>query len=238
MPAVLSFTAHADPLTDPKRILMRPRKVMNLDQDVHTVIVKALVMRYSPLNGPKIAMATARKHVPKQAVLQWGHVQIAEGGDRMCCRAIITPESLGRDCTYVRVCHFATISLLSESDAAAHQQYEATVDWNANSRNKQPDMMLQTFFGELQRVVKINLPATPQLKLREQQTLFYVIVKQCNAVQSREGFWEYRELGGLEAVDLGLVQSVVGQIFDQGKWVIIDRSRDRAHADIDDSEPQ
>ena len=67
-------------------------------------------------------------------------------------------------------------------------------------------------------------------------TLFYGIVKQCNARQSREGFWEYAELGGLEAVDIGLVQCVVGRIFDRGKWVMIDRSGERAHADIETDE--
>jgi hypothetical protein len=95
-------------------------------------------------------------------------------------------------------------------------------------------MVLKTFFGELQRVVKIDLPATSQLHLKEPQTLLYAIVKQCNANPSKEGFWEYKDLGGLEAVDLGLVQCVVGRIFDRGKWVIIDRSRERAHADIED----
>jgi hypothetical protein len=98
-------------------------------------------------------------------------------------------------------------------------------------------MILGTFFGELQRIVKMDLPATPQLNLKEPQVVFYAIVKQCNAVQTREGFWEYKELGGLEAVDLGLVQCVVGRIFDRGKWVIIDRSGERAHTDIESSEP-
>ena len=56
-------------------------------------------------------------------------------------------------------------------------------------------MILEMFFGELQRVVKIDLPATSRLNLKEPQTLFYAIVKQCNAKQSREGFWEYKELG-------------------------------------------
>ena len=92
------------------------------------------------------------------------------------------------------------------------------------------------FFGELQRIVKIDVPATPQLNLKEPRTLFFAIIKQCNATQSREGFWEYTALGGLEAVDLGLVQCVVGRVFDRGKWVIVDRSGDRAHADIDTSE--
>jgi hypothetical protein len=67
--------------------------------------------------------------------------------------------------------------------------------------------------------------------------VFYAIVKQCNAERSREGFWEYKTLGGLEAVDLELIQCVVGRIFDRGKWVIIDRSGELAHADIETDEP-
>jgi len=97
-------------------------------------------------------------------------------------------------------------------------------------------MVLTTFFGELQRIIKIDLPATLQLNLKDPQTLFYAIIKQCNAKQSRGGFWEYKELGGLEAVDIGLVQCVVGRIFDRGKWVIIDRSGERAHVDVEASE--
>jgi len=99
-------------------------------------------------------------------------------------------------------------------------------------------MVLATFFGELQRIVKIDVPATSHLNLKEPATLFYAIVKQCNAKQSKEGFWEYTELGGLEAVDIGLVQCAVGRILDRGKWVIIDRSGERAHADIEISEPE
>ena len=99
-------------------------------------------------------------------------------------------------------------------------------------------MVLETFFGELQRIIKIDLPAASQLNLKEPVRLFYAIIKQCNAKQSKEGFWEYKELGGLEAVDIGLVQCVVGRIFDRGKWVIVDRSRERAHADIEAGEPE
>ena len=119
----------------------------------------------------------------------------------------------------------------------AYQQYEATVDRNANAKNKTPDMVLKTYFGELQRIIKINVPATSELNIKEPQALFFAIVKQCKATR-REGFWEYTTLGGLEAVDIGLVQCVVGRIFDRGKWVIIDRSGDRAHANIEAGEPE
>lgn len=89
---------------------MRPRKLLALDEDVRTVLTKALITRYSPLKGPKIPAFTAKKYVPTTAVLQWGRVQIAEGGDRMCCRKMIKPGSLGRDCTYVRVRLFTTFT--------------------------------------------------------------------------------------------------------------------------------
>lgn len=97
-------------------------------------------------------------------------------------------------------------------------------------------MVLKTFFGELQRVIKIDVPAAPQLNLTEPQALFFAIVKQCNAAQTKDGFWEYTALGGLEAVDIGLVQCVVGRVFDRGKWVIIDRSGERAHVNIENDE--
>jgi len=97
-------------------------------------------------------------------------------------------------------------------------------------------MVLETFFGELQRIVKIDLPKTSHLNLKEPMTLFYAIVKQCNTKQSKEGFWEYKELGGLEAVDIGLIQCAVGRIFDRGKWIIVDRSGECAHASIEADE--
>lgn len=82
---------------------MRPRKMLSLDEDVCTVLIKALITRYSPLQGRKIPAFNARKCIPTEAVLQWGRVQIPEGGDRMCCRKMIKPGSFSRDCTYVRV---------------------------------------------------------------------------------------------------------------------------------------
>ena len=91
------------------------------------------------------------------------------------------------------------------------------MDRNARAKNKQPDMVLGTFFGELQRIVKIDVPAAPRLNLNQPQTLFFAILKQCNTAQNKDGFWEYVKLGGLEAVDIGLVQCVVGWIFNRGK---------------------
>ena len=77
--------------------------MLTLDEDVRTVLAKAFVTRYSPLRGSKIAMFTARKYVPVGAVLQWGMVQIAEGGDRIRCQGMTKAGAVDRDCTYIRV---------------------------------------------------------------------------------------------------------------------------------------
>jgi hypothetical protein len=218
---------------------MRPRRLLRLDEDVRTKLALALITRFSPLHkGHKIPLFVARRHIPTGPVLQWGRVQIAEGGDKMCCRSMIKQGSLGRDCTYVRVSLMGSHFSVSLPNVITFPQYEATVDRNTNAKNKQPDMVLDTFFGELQRIVKIEVPATSQLNLREPQTLFFAVVKQCNAKHTKGGFWEYMALGGLEAVDLGLVQCVVGRVFDRGKWVIVDRSGDHAHPDIETDNPE
>ena len=84
---------------------MRPRKLLALDEDVRTILAKALITQFSPLTGKKIPTFTAKKYVPTAAILQWGRVQVAEGGDTMCCRRMVKSGSLGRDCTYVQVSH-------------------------------------------------------------------------------------------------------------------------------------
>jgi len=82
---------------------MQPQKILRLDENVRTVLTKALITRLSPLEGPKIPAFTAKKYIPTAAILHWGWVQIAEGGDRICCCEMIKPGSLGRDCTYIWV---------------------------------------------------------------------------------------------------------------------------------------
>ena len=85
--------------------------MLALDENVRTVLVKALITRYSPLKGLKIPMFKAKKYVPTGAICQWGRVRIAEGGDTMACRQMIKPGALGRDCTYIRVRFFVTVGL-------------------------------------------------------------------------------------------------------------------------------
>ena len=62
-------------------MLMRPRRMEKLDEDIRTTLVNALITRFSPLKGPKITTFAAKKFIPTGPVQQWGKLQITEGGD-------------------------------------------------------------------------------------------------------------------------------------------------------------
>jgi len=96
-------------------------------------------------------------------------------------------------------------------------------------------MEVRTYFGELQQIFSIKVPQSSQLHLDEPETLFLAAVKECDVCFSEDGFWEFSTARKLVVVDLGTIQCVVGRIYDQGKWIIIDRSGDLAHIDIADS---
>jgi hypothetical protein len=61
-------------------------------------------------------------------------------------------------------------------------------------------------------------------------TLLFAAIRPCKSkINPRSKFPEYRDLAGMEIVDLNSVQAAVGRIFDRDKWSIIDRSGTLAH---------
>ena len=114
------------------------------------------------------------------------------------------------------------------------KKYEATCDIMAESEDAPAEMEVQTHFGELQQIFSIKVPQSSQLCLDEPQTLFLAAVKECDASFSEDGFWEFSTARKLTVIDLGTIQCVVGRIYDQGKWIIVDRSGDLAHINIGD----
>ena len=97
-----------------------------------------------------------------------------------------------------------------------------------------PEMEVQTYFGELQQIFSITVPWFSQLHLNEPERLFLAAVKECNASFNEDGFWEFTAPKKLVVIDIGIIQCAISRIFDQGKWVIIDRSGDLAHINIAD----
>ena len=85
-------------------------------------------------------------------------------------------------------------------------------------------MIKKTFFAELHRIVRLDIPPNEDLHLDEHQMLLFALVKTCKAEQDEYGHWKYSRLGGFEFIDLATIKCTVGRVHDRDAWYIIDRN--------------
>jgi hypothetical protein len=102
-------------------------------------------------------------------------------------------------------------------------QYTQFVDRNVRHMRKTPDFEEQNFFGQLGRILVLELPSAPKLHLAEPTTVIVAVIREVKA-KLMDGIYYYKEFGADEVVDLETIQCVVGRIKDRGKWALIDRS--------------
>jgi hypothetical protein len=102
-------------------------------------------------------------------------------------------------------------------------QYTQLVDRYARQKRRTPEFELQNFFGQLQRILVLELPSTPQLNLAMPTTIILALIKNVKATLT-DNIYYYKGPGVDEVVDLTTVQCVVGRIWDRDEWAIIDRS--------------
>ena len=105
------------------------------------------------------------------------------------------------------------------------------MDRHAHRRRKTPDFELQNFFGQLKRVLLLELPPTQRLNLDEPTTVIVALVREVKATL-RNGIYYYKDFGVEEVVDLSTLQCLVGRIWDRDEWAIIDRS-DNVNIQVD-----
>ena len=82
---------------------------------------------------------------------------------------------------------------------------------------------MQNFFGQLNRILVLELPSAQQLNLDEPTTVIIAIIREVKATL-RNGIYYYKNFGVDEVVDLSSLHCVVGRIWDRDEWAIIDRS--------------
>jgi len=102
-------------------------------------------------------------------------------------------------------------------------QYTQLVDRHAHRRRKTPDFELQNFFGQLKRILILELPSAQRLNLDEPTTFILALIREVKATL-RNGIYYYKDFGVEEVVDVSNLQCVVGRIWDRDEWAIIDRS--------------
>ena len=102
-------------------------------------------------------------------------------------------------------------------------QYTQLVDRYARRKRRIPEFEVQNFFGQLQRILVLELPSTPRLNIAMPTTVILALIKNVK-VTLTDSVYYYKGFGADEVVDLTTVQCVVGRIWDRDEWAIVDRS--------------
>ena len=89
------------------------------------------------------------------------------------------------------------------------------------------------FFGQIQHVILICMPATQDLQLDEPETVILTSIKNCpiEHYNNLDMYYYRNEDGYTEIVDIAAIQCLVGRVFNHGWWTIIDQSGKLAHAE-------
>ncbi|XP_006457060.1 hypothetical protein AGABI2DRAFT_146706 [Agaricus bisporus var. bisporus H97] len=143
-----------------------------------------------------------------EPVIQYGRVSVLGGGDTIVAHDMVRRSEDSRDSSYIK--------------------YIQMVDKYAHQRNRAPEYVKRTFFGQLLRIIVLDLPPTPQLGLDTRSTVIYAVVQAVKArikkLSPESNGYYYQQTGVVEIVDLSTVKSVVGRVQDGNRWFIVDRS--------------
>ncbi|KII93389.1 hypothetical protein PLICRDRAFT_99540, partial [Plicaturopsis crispa FD-325 SS-3] len=147
----------------------------------------------------------------------WGRVSRLDGGDTMNASTLRSYAEDRRD--------------------ASHVRYDMLVDIHASRRRVQPVYRTESFYGQLQHILVVNLPASPDLGLTTPTALILAAIRTCDVEAHNDlDMHYYSHYGRLEVVDITCLQCLVGRVPVGNRWAIIDRSGDLArayHEDLD-----
>jgi hypothetical protein len=101
------------------------------------------------------------------------------------------------------------------------------VDANAQDANAPEDLVIQKFFGRLERVFSFSLPPTLRLPRDMSPHVVFLAIRTCEDLPSPAvsvDITYYRNLTSLDILDLTTAQCVIGRVEVAGRWAIIDRT--------------
>ena len=120
------------------------------------------------------------------------------------------------------------------------RQYNMLVDRFARQKERRPEFVLETFFGQLEHLFCIRLPECRDLGINTGTTILIAAIRTSvmdkNLNHKGLGLHPYSRLGALNFVDLMNVQCLVGRVRDRNHWTILDRSGTLARAVYTDDE--
>ncbi|KAF9230264.1 hypothetical protein BU15DRAFT_83853 [Melanogaster broomeanus] len=126
-----------------------------------------------------------------------------------------------------------------DSRDATFIRYEVLVDRHARQRNTPSVFEKKTFYGCLQHIFLVQVPAELSLGLTTTTTIFLAAITPCQLDSTPSHLTSldihfYTSLGtSLDIVDIVCVQCLVGRIpMDRGRWALVDRSGNLARAEF------
>ncbi|KAI0755878.1 hypothetical protein BC629DRAFT_1296691 [Irpex lacteus] len=160
-------------------------------------------------------LAMVRRHWSGAKVEAFGRVRRI-GGDTMWASSMMPVSEGHQDPTWIR--------------------YDALVDRNARHRNAPEDYShgLTVFYGQLQHILVVTLPSTPQLNLTERTEYILADIHTCNSdIDGPLNMKMYDSMSTIQVFDVTCVQGLVGRVKvlavtqsarTKDVWAIIDRS--------------
>ncbi|KAI0071734.1 hypothetical protein K474DRAFT_1606422, partial [Panus rudis PR-1116 ss-1] len=132
----------------------------------------------------------------------WGRVRIADGGDKFRCASNASERSTeDRDASCVRVC------------------MESNFIFTTNTQ-------ILVAYGQLQRIIQCDIPDDASWNNLKGKTFLYaaVVPFRTNGRDATKEITTYSTTNAPIILDLRQIENVVGRVYTQNKWSIIDRS--------------
>ena len=207
---------------DPSYVLLPPCNRGSIPRPLIQKIILCLATRFD------LATKDISAHLQTASLKQYGKVRRIDGGDVMNASSVVAMGDDRRDATFVRV----SVEFLLVIVVSWHCQYEMLVDRNACYAKRPVILDSQIFFGQLQHIIVVRLPASLALGLKLQTTIILAAIRTCYnpRIQSDNGMHYYSQEGHLEVVDMECVKCLVGRVKDGKEWAIVDRSEGCAHS--------
>ncbi|KAL1741822.1 hypothetical protein HDZ31DRAFT_44602 [Schizophyllum fasciatum] len=150
-----------------------------------------------------------RPCIVTDSIRQYGRVRRLDAGDDMRASSLVPTSEDRRDATWVK--------------------YDLLVDRNARRRNAPPIFVPQSYFGQLENILVVEVSPSPALNLRRPETLILAYIHACHPCYTNSlGMILYDRMGVHEVVDITSVQCLVGRV--PRRWpapdlyAVVDRS--------------
>jgi hypothetical protein len=111
--------------------------------------------------------------------------------------------------------------------AYTRYKYDVLVDKHTRNRHRRPSYETRSYYGQLQHLVTIRLPAAAQYGLFEPTLFALGAIRRCDTGKFSNALEVpmYEQYGEFEVVDLSTLQCLVGRVkVNEHLWAVIDRT--------------